>query len=82
MRKIVILLLAIVALCALGIAQAIAQETIQEAGQKAQEIHKVASSDIIHTEQELKALYYQNIQIIELLKDIRELLKQQLQHEK
>ncbi len=55
-----------------------AEETAE---QKAQEIHGLASSDVMHTDQELKALYYQNVQIIELLKEIRDLLQQQLQKE-
>ena len=53
-------------------------DTIEEAAKEAQTIHKKALSDIIYTQDELKALYYQNIQIIELLKDIRALLKESL----
>ena len=55
-----------------------AADSFNEAGKKAEEIHEHASSDIIFTEAELKALYYQNIQIIELLKEIKELLRQNL----
>jgi len=50
----------------------------EDAQQKAEEIHTIASSDVIYTDQELKALYYQNLQIIDLLKEIRDLLQQQL----
>ena len=55
-----------------------AQEAVREEAQKkAEEIHEIASSDVIYHNEELKALYYQNIQIIELLKDIRGLLQAQ-----
>ena len=39
----------------------------------------LVSPDSIHTATAIKALYYQNIQIIELLKEIRTLLQQQLE---
>ena len=45
-----------------------------EAEQKAREVHSLATKDVIFIDEELKALYYQNIQIIGLLKDIKELL--------
>ena len=54
-------------------------QTAEEAEKKAAQIHLVASSDVIYTEAELKALYYQNIQIIEILKEIRSLLELQAQ---
>ena len=60
-------------------ADALRGQTAEEASKKAAEIHQVASSDVIYTEAELKALYYQNIEIIELLKDIRNLLQLQVQ---
>lgn len=58
-----------------------AQEAYEEAAKMADEIHKKVATDVIYTEQETKALYYQNIQIIELLKEIRELLRQGLEEE-
>lgn len=47
------------------------------AEQKAREAHELASSDMIYQQEEWKALYYQNIQIINLLKEIRELMRSQ-----
>ncbi len=55
------------------------EERMSEAEKKAKEIHGIVSSDVIYANEELKALYYQNIQIIELLKQIRNLLGQQLE---
>jgi hypothetical protein len=57
-------------------------ESEKEAAKKAEEIHNRALSDVIYVDEELKALYYQNIQIISLLKDIRALLKEYLKKEK
>ena len=42
--------------------------------EKARQAHEKAASDIIYQNDEWKALYYQNQQIIRLLKDIRESL--------
>ena len=53
----------------------------EDAQQKAEEIHKIASSDAIYVEEELKALYYQNVQMIELLREIRDLLERQVADE-
>lgn len=44
---------------------------------KADEIHRIAASDMIYAQEEVKALYYQNVRIIELLGEIRDLLKAQ-----
>ena len=52
------------------------QETAEE---KAARIHQLASSDVIYTQEETKALYYQNQQIIDLLKEIRDLLDARLE---
>ncbi len=75
MRKIAVLLVILFAVSTIAV---FGQENAQE---KAKEIHDIAASDIIYTEQELKALYYQNIQIIDLLQEIRDLLQQQLQQQ-
>ena len=45
---------------------------------KAQELHRLASSDVVYQDQEIKALYYQNVQMIELLKQIRDLIDSRL----
>lgn len=62
--------------CEIAFAESLSAEKAQS---KAEQLHKIASSDSIYADEELKALYYQNIQIIELLKDIRQLLKEQLE---
>lgn len=54
-------------------------EAIEDARKKATEIHNLASSDVIYSDEELKALYYQNIQIIGLLREIRTLLRKQVE---
>lgn len=51
----------------------------EDAGKKAEEFHRRAISDVIFIDEELKALYYQNIQIISILREIRELLRQKLE---
>ncbi len=53
--------------------------TYSEAEQKAKEIYEEADSDVIYLQNVLKSLYYQNIQIIELLEDIRALMDDYLQ---
>ncbi len=59
---------------------AFAEEAVN-AEQKAKEIHELASSDVIYTAEEPKALYYQNLQIIDLLAQIRDLLDMRLKKE-
>ena len=49
-----------------------AQMSFEDAEEKAAEAHKLAASDVIYQEQDWKALYYQNLQIIDLLKDIKQ----------
>ncbi len=68
---------------------AFAQREIGSAEQKLQEIEKIleeirstpdlVSPDSIYTATMIKALYYQNTEIIQLLKEIRELLRQSLE---
>ena len=57
------------------IVPAFADDTQSDAEQKAQAVHKLATSDMIYSQEEVKALYYQNVQIIDLLKEIRDLLQ-------
>lgn len=52
-------------------------EDAEDAEKKAREIHNIATSDVIYTQEETKALYYQNVQIIDLLRQIRDLLQRQ-----
>ncbi len=48
-----------------------------DAADKARRAHDLASTDMIYQQEEWKALYYQNIQIIQLLKEIRDSLQRQ-----
>ena len=48
-----------------------------DAARQAQAAHDLASSDIIYQHKDVTALYYQNIQIIQLLREIRDLTKTQ-----
>lgn len=59
-----------------------AAEDVLNAGDRAKKIHELASSDVIYTDQESKALYYQNVQIIDLLTQIRDLLDVRLKESK
>ncbi len=71
-------------LASLGTLPAVAwgEEDLSQAADKAREYHTLASSDVIYTQDEMKALYFQNIQIIDLLTQIRDLLDRKLQTEK
>ena len=42
--------------------------------EKARKAHEMAASDVIYQQQDFKALYYQNQQVIQLLKEIRDTL--------
>ncbi len=53
-------------------------EDATSAEERAGELHRLASSDVIYHDQEIKAIYYQNVQIIDLLKQIRDLLDSRL----
>lgn len=46
-----------------------------DAAEKARKAHEMAATDIIYQQEEWKAMYYQNIQIIQLLKEIRDSLQ-------
>lgn len=54
------------------------EAAVLDAESEAKRYHELATSDIVYTDEELKALYYQNKTIIELLRDIKKLLGQQL----
>lgn len=51
-----------------------AAEAAAEANAKA--CHDKASEDVTYAQQDIKALYFQNMQIIELLKDIKAALRE------
>ena len=55
-----------------SVASAFAEISIDDAEEKARKAHQLSESDVIYQQEDYKALYYQNIQIIQLLKDIRE----------
>ena len=80
-KKITVLIVFIYISWVLTSGLAFAQDSAEEAERKAEEIHQLALSDVIFVNDELKALYYQNIQIISVLKEIRELLRQKLEEE-
>jgi len=80
MKKTSLCLLAFLLILAAGAPLSFALEA-EEAQAKAEKIHSFASSDSIYLEEELKALYYQNIQIIGILEQIRDLLQEQLSRE-
>jgi len=85
MRKSIRACLAIVLLVAAisaPLAYAASDQVIQSALQQAEAIHAKAMSDIIYEQSELKALYFQNVAIIQLLEDVKGLLKQNLETKK
>lgn len=49
-----------------------AQEDFYAAEEKARQAHDLGMSDFIYEHESTKALYYQNLQIIGLLKEIRD----------
>jgi hypothetical protein len=49
-----------------------AAESYLDAEEKARQAHETALSDVIYEQENFKALYYQNLQIIDLLKEIRD----------
>ena len=46
-----------------------------DAAEKARKSHELAASDMIYQQEDFKALYYQNVQMIQLLKEIRDSLE-------
>ena len=45
---------------------------VYDAGYKARQAHEKAASDMMYQNEEWKAMYYQNEQIIQLLKELRD----------
>lgn len=78
-RKIAFLLFFVYLLSIVTGGSVFAYDSEEDAERKAEEFHRRAISDVIFIDEELKALYYQNIQIISVLKEIRELLRQKLE---
>jgi len=76
MKALCILFLSL-AIASVSIAS-LAQTTVEDPKAKAAEIHQRAMSDVIYTQDELKALYYQNVQIINLLTEMRDSLREAL----
>lgn len=64
------------------VSPAYAEEEFSSAEDKAREFHRLASSDVIYHDQETKAMYYQNVQMIALLKQIRDILDERLKEPK
>ena len=53
----------------------LAEMSYDEAESKAKEAHDLAASDVTYQQADTRALYFQNVQIIELLKEVREELR-------
>ena len=51
---------------------AFALDDYSDPEEKARNAHELALSDVIYEQENFKALYYQNLQIIQLLKEIRD----------
>lgn len=66
----------------LGLTSSSAFADEDNAEERANEIHQLANSDMIYSQEETKAIYYQNIKIIDLLKQIRDILEQRLKEAK
>ena len=49
-----------------------AEQEFLSAEEKAERSHQLAESDVMYQQEDYKALYYQNVAIIQLLKEIRE----------
>ncbi len=49
-----------------------AEEDFSTTEEKAQKAHELAASDVIYEQHDIKALYYQNQRIIELLEEIKD----------
>jgi len=77
LKKVSIIFICMFIISASGLSFSYAADSYDRAEAMATEIHKKVESDVIYTDQEIKALYYQNIQIIGLLGEIRDLLKEQ-----
>ena len=52
------------------------EEVVDVAARKAQRAHDLAASDMIYQQEDFRALYYQNQQIITLLKEMSDTLHQ------
>lgn len=59
-----------------------AAEGSEDAEEKARQSHQLASTDMIYSQEELKAIYYENLEIIDLLKQIRDILDVRLKEPK
>lgn len=70
--------IALVLLLTFGMIGTAFAEDSTSAEDRAAELHRLASSDVVYQDQEIKAIYYQNVQIIDLLKQIRDLLDSHL----
>lgn len=79
MKKINLLLVSSIILV---LASSLAFAQNEEASEKAKQVHDMAASDVIYSQEEIKALYYQNLEVIDLLKQIRDLLAQKLNESK
>ena len=51
-------------------------EALPDDAMKAKRAHDMAASDVIYQQEDFRALYYQNEQMISLLKEMRDTLRQ------
>ena len=58
-----------------GVAFSEDETTESDTESRARQAHDKASSDVIYQQEDTKALYYQNLQIIQLLKEMRDSLE-------
>ncbi len=58
-------------LCAASVMTAHAED-FSSAEEKAAQAHELAMTDVVYAQEDFKALYYQNIEIISVLKEIRD----------
>ena len=56
----------------------ISAESMRDIKEKAASYHEKATSNFVYLDSEMTAMYYQNIQIIDALEQIRDLLKENL----
>ena len=78
-KKAIFVLITVIGISFLNNGITRADDTFNNAANMAKEIHAKVATDVIYTDQEIKALYYQNVQMIQLMGEMIDLMRQQLQ---
>jgi len=78
-KSVGVFLIVVFGISILGSGIARADDIYNNAAKMAKEIHSKVATDVIYTDQEIKALYYQNVQMIQLMEEMMNLMRQQLQ---